>query len=571
MPEFASKLAHPATPSVAGKPRASAHTRAHTTSPQDQVLYDNGPANGTTDAWTINFGYIVSDSFTGGNVTGFDFYAWEFPGDVLSSVDWSITDSPNGGTVYGSGTVSVTDTFISTNQFGYNIDHISASGLNVGVPSGTVWLNLQNAVVPSGDPVYWDENSGVGCQSSGCPSQAYEYSLGTIPSESFDIVGLGGVECVHNVPKDGFQIIHQFTAKEGGKHGPNSGVVIDKAGNLYGSIYDGGDLGQGLLYKLAQNSGSWILNPLYSFAGGANGGDPGQVTLGPEGDLYGSASGGTQTCGNDGKSYCGLVYEMRPSPVACLTALCSWMENVLYPFTGNTDAWGGEVSAFDQAGNLFGFSSSGGAYGKGAVFELTPSGGGWTEKVIYSFTGSDGDGVNALLVGSDGNLYGTTFVGGHGGGVVFQLVLSGGSWTEQDIASFGGCTFDTGCSPVLVQENSGNLYVLDAYDKYYSAYGNDWWDTYGTIILISLSDGKWQLTLIDDRGYYYGVLGLGGYGDDVFHDLTIDAAGRLYMAEGSQYCCSEYLQEIYAGAVMELIAPFNEHNLLASTGTILGI
>src|ERR1039457_1539142 len=87
------------------------------------ILYNNGPINGTTDAWTINFGYIVSDSFnlsSYATVTGFDFGVWEFPGDVLSSVDWSITASENGGTVYGSGTASgtqITDTFISSNQY----------------------------------------------------------------------------------------------------------------------------------------------------------------------------------------------------------------------------------------------------------------------------------------------------------------------------------------------------------------------------------------------------------------------------------------------------------------------
>lgn len=109
--------------------------------PQDQIIYENGPANGTTDAWAINFGYVVSDSFTGGNATGFDFYAWEFPGDVVTAVDWSITSAPNRGTVYGSGTANVVDTFVSTNQFGYDIDHISVTGLNVNA-NRAVWLNL---------------------------------------------------------------------------------------------------------------------------------------------------------------------------------------------------------------------------------------------------------------------------------------------------------------------------------------------------------------------------------------------------------------------------------------------
>ena len=156
--------------------------------------YDNGPINGTTDAWTINFGYIVSDSYiaaTGSNVTGFMFGVWEFPGDVLSSVQWSITSAENGGTTFGSGTATgknVADSFISTNQFGYDVDKITITGLNVPEVNGaTYWLNLQNATVPSGDPVFWDENSGKGCGGKGCPAQASESSVGTIPSEAFTI------------------------------------------------------------------------------------------------------------------------------------------------------------------------------------------------------------------------------------------------------------------------------------------------------------------------------------------------------------------------------------------------
>ena len=167
-----------------------------------QVLYDNGPINGTTDAWTINFGFIVSDTFTlsaNSTVGGFNFGVWEFPGDVLTSVGWTISTGENGGTLLGSGTVSgknLTDQFISTNQYGYAIDEITATGLNVGLSGGTYWLNLQNAMVPDGDPVFWDENSGVGCggsdgKGSNCPSMASESALGTLFSESFTITGSG--------------------------------------------------------------------------------------------------------------------------------------------------------------------------------------------------------------------------------------------------------------------------------------------------------------------------------------------------------------------------------------------
>ena len=168
-----------------------------------QVLYDNGPIIGDIDAWTINFGFIVSDTFTLTNdasMTGFAFGAREFPGDRVNSVDWSVTSAENSGTVYGSGTASgnnITDKFLSTNAFGYDIDLITVTGLGVGLQGETTyWLNLQNAKVPSGDPVFWEENSGVGCggdngKGGGCPSQASENTLGTIPSEAFTINGGG--------------------------------------------------------------------------------------------------------------------------------------------------------------------------------------------------------------------------------------------------------------------------------------------------------------------------------------------------------------------------------------------
>jgi hypothetical protein len=92
----------------------------------------------------------------------------------------------------------LTDRFISVNQYGYDIDNITVTGLNVTLKGGgTYWLNLQNAVVPSGNPVYWDENSGAGCggddgHGGGCPSTASSGGVGTDPSEAFTINGTGG-------------------------------------------------------------------------------------------------------------------------------------------------------------------------------------------------------------------------------------------------------------------------------------------------------------------------------------------------------------------------------------------
>ncbi len=148
-------------------------------------IYDNGPTNGTVDAWTINFGFIVSDTFTigeGGNtVNGLNFAAWLFPGDILESAEVSITSSEFGGTTYFDGNVNFTASGCTTNQLGFSLCNETGSFGPVSLNAGSYWLNLQNAVVNTGDPIYWDENSG--------PSSASENSVGTIPSESFTILG----------------------------------------------------------------------------------------------------------------------------------------------------------------------------------------------------------------------------------------------------------------------------------------------------------------------------------------------------------------------------------------------
>jgi hypothetical protein len=150
-----------------------------------QTVYSNGAINGNTDAWTINFGFVVSDTFNvvnnGTTITGTSFGAFLFPGDIVSSVELSITSGENSGTTYFDQTLNVTQTNCQSNQYGYNICRENTTFNGPTLNSGTYWLNLQNASVPSGDPVFWDENSG--------PSMASENSVGSIPSESFTILG----------------------------------------------------------------------------------------------------------------------------------------------------------------------------------------------------------------------------------------------------------------------------------------------------------------------------------------------------------------------------------------------
>jgi hypothetical protein len=157
-----------------------------------QTLYENGPINGTTDGWTINNGFVVSDTFTtspNSDVEGLVFGAWTFPGDVLQTAEITITSAEFGGTVFADVVATFTQSGCSGNQYGYNVCTETASFPSINLAGGTYWLNLQNAVVSTGDPVYWDENSGVGCMSPGCPSSASENSVGTIPSEAFTVLG----------------------------------------------------------------------------------------------------------------------------------------------------------------------------------------------------------------------------------------------------------------------------------------------------------------------------------------------------------------------------------------------
>lgn len=157
------------------------------------TVYDNGPVNGNNDAWTINLGFIVSDSFTvsstNTNITGLSFGAWLFPGDVLTSAEVSITSLANGGTTYFDQVVNFTQSDCQTSMFGYDICRETGTFNGGNFGAGTYWVNLQNANIPSGDPVYWDQNSGVGCTSPGCPSLATDSGAGTIASESFTILG----------------------------------------------------------------------------------------------------------------------------------------------------------------------------------------------------------------------------------------------------------------------------------------------------------------------------------------------------------------------------------------------
>lgn len=159
------------------------------------VVYDNGPLNGTIDAFTINFGFQVSDSFTltsAATVTGVNFGVWSSSGDEITSVDWGIATEP--ATYTDTATATVTSGPTTVNGDGYNVGIDSFSLPNVPLAAGTYYLVLQNAVVGSGDPIYWDENNGPSTASEDELGNLANYDVpGTTGSESFQILGLSGV------------------------------------------------------------------------------------------------------------------------------------------------------------------------------------------------------------------------------------------------------------------------------------------------------------------------------------------------------------------------------------------
>jgi len=140
---------------------------------------------GHTNAYTINYGWEVTDSFTVSKPNSLvdlaAILSWNFPGDVLTSVDYAI-----GSSAFGNNLGSGASTYMEHYNFGYNSWGYDLQGDYFGMNRtvlnpGTYWLTLYNASVPNGDPIYWDQNSG--------PSLAFENVVGQIPSETFALGG----------------------------------------------------------------------------------------------------------------------------------------------------------------------------------------------------------------------------------------------------------------------------------------------------------------------------------------------------------------------------------------------
>jgi uncharacterized repeat protein (TIGR03803 family) len=273
---------------------------------------------------------------------------------------------------------------------------------------------------------------GVVCNSAGHVYGAADYG------------GSGGAGVVFRLEGEGNEtVLYSFTGGADGG-GPTAGVILDSAGNLYGTTYGGGAAGAGVVFKLDPSGHETLL---YTFTGGADGGYPyAGVILDLFGNLYGTTNGGGNTtatnCVFDG---CGVVFEVDRSG----------KERVLYAFGGGADGshpYGGVIQ--DSAGNLYSTTGYGGAAGVGVVFKVDPAG---HETVLFGFPGTDGSNPWAgVIQDSARNLYGTTYGGGSAGaGMVYKLDPDG---HETVLYNFTGGADGANPYAGVILDAAGNLY-----------------------------------------------------------------------------------------------------------------
>jgi uncharacterized repeat protein (TIGR03803 family) len=324
------------------------------------------------------------------------------------------------------------------------------------------------------------------------------------------------------------KVLHSFGNGSDGAI-PVGGLVMDTAGNLYGTTYQGGihfcqGIGTcGTVFEFSpREGGGWTETVLHNFGNGTDGFFPeAGLVMDSAGNLYGTTlAGGIHTCD------CGTVFELSPREGG------GWTEKVLHSFNGEGRSYPEAGLTMDSVGNLYGTTTVGGTHNWGTVFELSPrQDGNWNEKVLHSFelNGSDGAYLySGLIFDAAGNLYGTTYMGGInscdnlGCGTVFELTPNGdGSWTETVLYSFR--SEDDGTNPTagLIFDGAGNLYGTTPGGGLHYCYGPP---GCGTAFQLSpRPGGGWSERLI----HIFYTSGTHD-GSQPWAGLIFDAAGNLY-------------------------------------------
>jgi uncharacterized repeat protein (TIGR03803 family) len=246
--------------------------------------------------------------------------------------------------------------------------------------------------------------------------------------------------------------LHRFSGGTDG--GAPSNVVADKNGNLYGAASLGGSAKAGLVFEFTPSSnGNWTEHVLYNFTNTGDGVGPNEVILDPAGNLYGTTAGGGTGCSGSGG--CAVVFQLKPG------SNYHWTESVIYNFTFSPSYPSAQF--LDTSGNLYGSTYYGGGCDSycGTVFQLTPnSSGQWTQTVLWNFTGGyGGQNPYTILPGATGQIYGITGLGGASGlnGTVFQL--SPGSAHQWELTTLFSFPFTDGGYPSnLIADSAGDLY-----------------------------------------------------------------------------------------------------------------
>jgi len=192
----------------------------------------------------------------------------------------------------------------------------------------------------------------------------------------------------------------------------------------------------------------------------------------------------------------------------------------------------------DQNGDIYGSTGAGGISGYGVVFELSPnSDGTWSDSTLHGFQGSDGARpLGSLTMDAQGNIYGTTFSGGTGAGVAFELSPQGNKkWSYALLYQFGGPDSPTGSNPNggLVFDSNGNAYGTTQLGGDRSCTGTP--GPCGLVYELSpAKPGGWTETVL----YSFGGRPDGAY---PYSPLVFDSAGNLYgtTSEGGTGKCND--------------------------------
>jgi hypothetical protein len=250
--------------------------------------------------------------------------------------------------------------------------------------------------------------------------------------------------------------IYTFNNTNGSQ--PYGQLIADGLGNLYGTTTYGGTFSAGVVFQMSATGSHWTENLLYSFQGGSNDGSHpfSGLVMDAAGNLYGTTQtgGSFQNCSGG----CGTVYELLPPS----TPEGAWTETVLHNFSGSDGDSPMAGLVIDDSGNLYGTTHNAAGF-NGTVFELSPPGGGngWTLTTLHTFVGVK-DGANpfgGLVLGKDNALFGATSYGGEARlGMIYELKLQEGSWKYSALYSFNGGVDGANPLSTLVLDKIGNLY-----------------------------------------------------------------------------------------------------------------